>query len=540
MKLKDISEDDIYGLVGNTLAGRGFDYYESGMVLDLKVRNGKIIAEVAGSSEPSYTVKIWCDDDGVDGNCTCPYSQGIDVCKHVAAALFEWVYDRADDMEDVAVEAETLREGLSRLSKEQLIALLIEAVEENEALYQKVRILTEPEASDAEKDWVRETKAHIRRICAAEPYIDWDEIGIGSQLEAALAPVENADAKDKLEVYLYALQQIQERLPDYELDDLYEVASLLLAELGRALANAEVSPDERRSQLGALLKIHLSGVGWTDSEVADALRQACASPEEVEALIAQLENDDRYANTELLAKLYLHAGRDDAYLGIRLQHLNSDLDYLEVAEFYLNRSERNKAIEIAERGLRELTHKTALYPFLEEQYRTVGERRKLQELLCSQFEAMPSLEHYQRLKQVYTDAGDWTDEIRRKLVAVVKRDTNYGTDLLLAQIYLLEGDDDAALSLVQAKISEQALAYIAEGVAPRRPEKATAIYKALVADYLSINSRERYRIAARYAAKMKAVYLNVLGEEEAWNNYIRGIRFENRRRPALIDEFKLL
>ena len=58
MKLKEVTEDDIYGLVGSTLAGRRYDYYEAGMVLNLKVRGGTITAEVAGRSAPSYTVQI--------------------------------------------------------------------------------------------------------------------------------------------------------------------------------------------------------------------------------------------------------------------------------------------------------------------------------------------------------------------------------------------------------------------------------------------------------------------------------------------------
>ena len=138
MRLKEIAEDDIYDLVGSTLAGRGYDYYESGMVLSLTVRGGSIRAEVAGRSAPSYIVKIWCDADGVDGTCTCPYSQGVDVCKHVAAVLFEWVYERAAESADPAISEAELRQGLENLSKTDLIALILEAAMESDSLYQKL------------------------------------------------------------------------------------------------------------------------------------------------------------------------------------------------------------------------------------------------------------------------------------------------------------------------------------------------------------------------------------------------------------------
>ena len=143
MKLKEIIEDDIYVLVGHALTGRGYDDYESGMVKNLKVRGNTIDAEVAGRLCPSYTVKVWCDDDGIDGNCTCPYSQGYDVCQHVAAVLFAWIYERVDETRDSAIGELQLRQGLENLSKSELAELLMEVVRDNDALYQKLRALVE-------------------------------------------------------------------------------------------------------------------------------------------------------------------------------------------------------------------------------------------------------------------------------------------------------------------------------------------------------------------------------------------------------------
>ena len=143
MKLNDITADDIYALVGHTLAGRGYDDYESGLVKHLKVRETTIDAEVAGRLCASYTVKIWWESDGIDGNCTCPYSQGIDVCQHVAAALFEWVHESIGETPGSAASESQLRQELENLSKSELTDLLIETVKDNDALYQKLRALVE-------------------------------------------------------------------------------------------------------------------------------------------------------------------------------------------------------------------------------------------------------------------------------------------------------------------------------------------------------------------------------------------------------------
>ena len=143
MKLTDITADDIYALVGHTLAGRGYDDYESRLVKHLKVRETTIEAEVAGRLYASYTVKISWESDGIDGICTCPYSKGIDVCQHVAAVLFEWVYDRIDEIPSSVASESQLRQDLENLSKSELCDLLMEAVDGNNALFQKLRALVE-------------------------------------------------------------------------------------------------------------------------------------------------------------------------------------------------------------------------------------------------------------------------------------------------------------------------------------------------------------------------------------------------------------
>lgn len=169
-----------------------------------------------------------------------------------------------------------------------------------------------------------------------------------------------------------------------------------------------------------------------------------------------------------------------------------------------------------------------------------GDVPNLQRILMAQFKDIPSLELYQRLKTIREAAGKWDAELKQKLLIHLEQGGGYGGNLLLAQIYVADGDYDKALALTQRNIGEEALNHIAEGITSTYPEKAISIYKRLVDDCLAVNGRDRYRAAAQFAAKIKKAYLDILEDEAAWNNYIRGIRFENRRRSALIDEFKQL
>ena len=141
MTLSDITADDIYALAGHTLAGRGYDDYESGLVKDLNVRETTIDADVAGRLCLSYTVRIWIENDGLDGHCNCPYSQGLDVCQHVAAVLFEWVYGNVGEIPVSRDNESRLRQELEHLSKSDLTELVMESVKGNTALCQKFRAL---------------------------------------------------------------------------------------------------------------------------------------------------------------------------------------------------------------------------------------------------------------------------------------------------------------------------------------------------------------------------------------------------------------
>ena len=66
---------------------RGEDYYYSGAVLSMELRNDTIIAEVSGMS--LYHVKIYAPGGTVRNmECDCPYAADGHDCKHMAAVLF--------------------------------------------------------------------------------------------------------------------------------------------------------------------------------------------------------------------------------------------------------------------------------------------------------------------------------------------------------------------------------------------------------------------------------------------------------------------
>lgn len=78
---------------------RGYHYYLSDSVKDLKIYNNRIESYVEGTEE--YKVEIDINDDKiVSMECSCPYAQDGHLCKHMAATLFEYTQDECIIDED--------------------------------------------------------------------------------------------------------------------------------------------------------------------------------------------------------------------------------------------------------------------------------------------------------------------------------------------------------------------------------------------------------------------------------------------------------
>jgi uncharacterized Zn finger protein len=79
-----LSKSDLMGLFGQTIYGRGYEYFKSRSVYNVDAEADKIKAKVRGTE--NYKVKIKAEGTEVFASCSCPYDYG-DHCKHIAAAL---------------------------------------------------------------------------------------------------------------------------------------------------------------------------------------------------------------------------------------------------------------------------------------------------------------------------------------------------------------------------------------------------------------------------------------------------------------------
>lgn len=125
----EIRADAVEDSFGETIAGRGYDYYRRGRVIQVLKLGNTLIGTVGGSAPEPYSVEV--DLSAMVSSCTCPYSR---MCKHGAAVL----YHLADNGE--VIDGSAFMAGLRKKSKEELCKLLENLVLSNPFLIKEISL----------------------------------------------------------------------------------------------------------------------------------------------------------------------------------------------------------------------------------------------------------------------------------------------------------------------------------------------------------------------------------------------------------------
>lgn len=163
---------------------RGLNYYEMGAVKSIEQEGNGYTAVVTGSED--YEVEIEIRDGEInDMWCSCPYAEGGNYCKHMAAVLYELEEEgdeiKSDDktwVEQIVESKRKLKEVIERVPEDEIRNLLSELAQENEAL--KNHILTKYSANIDKSQMVR-LKDEIDNIACRysdrSGFVDWRNAG---------------------------------------------------------------------------------------------------------------------------------------------------------------------------------------------------------------------------------------------------------------------------------------------------------------------------------------------------------------------------
>ncbi|SEB92828.1 Uncharacterized conserved protein, contains Zn finger domain [Burkholderia sp. WP9] len=425
---------------------RGKAYFHDGVVSRLEEHDGLLRASVRGTHR--YSVELGVGDDGeLTYECDCPVGADGIFCKHAVAVALSWLENSGEEVLHVdetepakprkkrKTYEEQIREYVAALDKESLQELLLEAVERDMTLRDKLLFA----ARAATASDLPGMKAAVRQATRISRPLDWREAGAygdglmsladmlrqrlggphASQV-VELAELAIAGAEKSLEqiddsggdvmpaimelaaVHLAACRQtrpdaveLAERLFDFQTEGVWDTFYDVLPAYAEPLGDAGL----RRYR-------ELVGSGW------DALPPLAPSNEfrrSFEPLRMRLERA-----MERLAEL---DGDVDTLIRIRSKDLSSPYRFLLVAELCAKHGRHDDGLAWAERGLKESGKNVdqRLLDFCIQEYLRRGEFAKADEFAWQRFEMRPVAEAFAALMDVATATGRYDTTRERAL-----------------------------------------------------------------------------------------------------------------------------
>ena len=322
---------------------------------------------------------------------------------------------------------------------------------------------------------------------------------------------------------------------DYDTVD--HVADLLY-QIVKQLDSKKVDPDSRREILDLVFPYIESGNAGMDDMLYDIAYAACYDDADLHRLAKSFEAMKGDWKIEHARCIYKRLGCRDKYLELRKQKMVYGADYHDLATFYWEAGEKEKALQVADKGLR------------------VGEGRmdELREFLASRAKESGNRERYLALQFEQTTDGLTFDKYKAFKKRCKKTEWATFEQKLLAQIK--DGQRTEQLKIrMYRKEYEKAIAILTKGRYPtlgwdggyevkiakklekRYPEEILKYYVSGLGN-MKVNAlRKEYARRAKVIVKVRYVLVEVLDDEKRWNVFAAKVKQYNIRRPAFQEEF---
>ena len=195
---------------------RGREYYREDRVTELSDRDGNITACVEGS-EP-YGVEIeYSGKDILFMSCDCPYAEGGENCKHMAAVLYAW---EAGEISERPTAWE-LEKAISAFSKDEMRRLLLSVALADERVAAILCPPKEDRKPVSSAGWKKQIAAISRRYGGRDGFIDYENAwDYANELEELLT--ENAELlreRSSLDEAFSLICAVYEEAVTVEIDD---------------------------------------------------------------------------------------------------------------------------------------------------------------------------------------------------------------------------------------------------------------------------------------------------------------------------------
>ena len=323
---------------------------------------------------------------------------------------------------------------------------------------------------------------------------------------------------------------------DYSLVD--HVVDLLI-EITKKLATKQVPPEYRTELLNEVLPYIQSSNAGLDDDLYDVAFACCYTDDDLRQLAEAFEKIGRDWPIEMARRIYRKIGDNEKYLTLRALKMDVGADYHDLATFYWEQGEQEKALLTAKNGLAKGNGRLdELRQFLSDRALESGDRQGYLKLQFEQTVDHLTLEKYQAFKNICTKE-EWVayeDDVLKKLtqawdneqlkIRMHRQEYDKALSTLLKAGYPYDSYSDAYGLQVAAKLEE------------RFPEKILGYYQSGLGNLNHSLTRKAYAGKAKVMKKVRHMYVDIMNAPEQWLKFAGQVKLDNKKRPAFQEEMR--
>ena len=337
-----------------------------------------------------------------------------------------------------------------------------------------------------------------------------------------------------------------ELCPDLEELDTYgggddatvEHVAGLIDDIQQKLAGKQIDERIRRQLLDEVIPFIKSGNAGMDDSLYDLAYASCYSDEDWRRLAEALEALNRDWPTDHARRIYRKLGDREKYLELRCKKLVYGGDYHDLASFYWDEGNHEKAIAAAEEGEKKGQGRMdELRKFLSDRALESDNRKRYLALQLEQTSDNITLASYKAFKKICT-AEEWAE---REPKLIGKLDIAWTSERVKILMHRKEYEKALAV-LVKEKYPSRAWdsgeeLRTAKQLETRFPDQILTYYLSGLGNLNSNATRQEYAERGKIMHKVWHMMVNVLKDGNRWKAFASKVKRDNLRRPAFQEEF---
>ena len=552
-KVALFNEVDLRRAAGERSFGRGLGYLDA--VIDLEIGVDQVTATVYGTD--AYEIVLILDSDGVTGECSCPYGRDGFFCKHLVAVGLA-VLGQADDVPRqraaAAAKTQSLESWLEGLSREELLTLVREQLQEDRGLRRRLELRAAAAGSDLGAARARVRELLDVRTVSRYGYIEYaDAHAYSGQVNEVVAMIDGlidrgqaTEAADMARQALPAVVEALEQADDSDGCIGYSAQALADAH-ARACAAASVDAVE----LAGWLASFVSGGGQLLPDFTAGTYDAALGERgtaEYRRLITQAwqRNPSGWHEKYLMEELLRADGDVNALIAMYAADLlPSGYTHLLIAHQLDQADRTGEALEWAERGLREAAGQpdTRLVDYLAARYESTAEFDRALAARQGVFDSARTLAHYRALRDAARKAGQW-EPVRERALRLLRSDAaatrapgradfGWGDGPVWISALIDDGDIAAAWDAAAGTANERQWLTLADLISRDRPADALPVYLRAIEPLRPQTGDPVYQQIAALLAKIRDCHQQ-LGTSPQFTAYLAALRADQKRKRNLI------